>query len=112
MGCGAICGENGSPLQKPYLYSHQALVQLLPHLNKSPHFLTDRSCKAFVKAIQENPDKFILRIPQRIPPKEILFQGIMEKWKILLYGLDKDIQPYCNCLGFSQKNFISPLPQL
>lgn len=28
--------------------------------------------------------------------------GVMEKWKIILFGLDFDCQSYVNCLGYPE----------
>ena len=41
-----------------------------------------------------------MKVNQRIVKGEQIEESILEKWKIVLYGLDKGDYAYRRCLGF------------
>lgn len=48
------------------------------------------------------PHRLQLALPDRLEERAPVPAGVMEKWKLILFGLDFNMPAYTNCLGYPQ----------
>ena len=90
MGCGTICATS-SGTNELALKSGQLLRILVTKVKPNGVLISREACSRFLKDIEMNSFRYILRGKDKIDKSEPVPPNIMEKWKVVLFSLDTDI---------------------
>lgn len=102
MGCGAV--ETSQNMSKHFNYSQQTLQTLLPKIKVNNPLLEESHYEHFACSLRQSEPAYILALPTSVPEEEAVPVSILQKWRIVLYGLEKEDYTYRRCLGFEFRN--------
>lgn len=77
-------------------------VALFKQISPNQFLYPVKAIAKFTKEMQLNPHRLQLVLTEKLEPKNMASLGVMEKWKIILFGLDCDRSAYVNCLGYPE----------
>lgn len=77
-------------------------MSLLKYITPNPYLYPAEAMAKFTNDMQLNPHRLQLVLTEKLEPRNMVTLGVMEKWKIILFGLDCDRSTYVNCLGYPQ----------
>ena len=90
MGCGSICA-NSTGSSELAIKSGQLLRILITKIKPNGVLISRLACQRFLKDMDSNSFRYILRGKDVIEKNEHVPPNIMEKWKVILFSLDTDI---------------------
>ncbi len=75
-------------------------MNLFQQISPNKYLYPIKAIASFAREMKLYPHKLNLILTEKLEPKSMVPSGVMEKWKIILFGLDSDLPVYVNCLGY------------
>lgn len=104
MGCGALCGDTTTAETINDRHSKRSYSKALESIIANQPLATSTPYAAFLNNYYQLPDPYHLRSSPQLVSGEEVSEAVMLKWKLVVFGLDKDDTKYCECLGLSNED--------
>ena len=103
MGCGAVCETQAPRSCKHHQYSQQQILNLIPAL--APHYplLPEHHLSLFTSSLRQNIKVHVLPVGKKVTTDEELPQPVLDKWRAMLFGLEKGDYVFRRCVGFGDE---------
>ncbi len=104
MGCGALCGDTSTADTIVDRHSKHSYNQVIEQITANQPLAASPLYANFLHDYHQRPDAYQLRSRPQLVSGEAVSDAVLLKWKLVVFGLDKDDKKYCECLGLSNED--------
>lgn len=95
MGCGALCGDTATADTLLNRYSQKHYQQMLQQIKQNPELMASPLYATFMNEYRRHPEPYHLHNRPQLVEGETVSDAVLLKWKLVVFGLDKDDKKYC-----------------